>query len=98
MAEKSLTVPGWSCNVTNVSTAKSNKSLFNIAEAKARFSELVQKAMLGEDVIIAKDHKPVLKLVALEQPKRSRKPGSAKGQVKMAADFDETPEDFEDYR
>lgn len=39
---------------------------FNIAEAKARFSELVQKALLGEEVIIAKDHKPLLKLVPLE--------------------------------
>ena len=26
---------------------------FNLAEAKARFSELVQKAMLGEEVIVA---------------------------------------------
>jgi antitoxin (DNA-binding transcriptional repressor) of toxin-antitoxin stability system len=25
---------------------------FNLAEAKARFSELVQKAMLGEEVIV----------------------------------------------
>ncbi len=33
---------------------------FNIAEAKARFPELVQKALLGEEVIIAKDHKPLL--------------------------------------
>ena len=70
---------------------------FNIAEAKARFSELVQKAMMGEEVIIAKDHKPVLKLVPLELPKRRRKPGSAKGRVWMAPDFDETPEEFKDY-
>ena len=41
------------------------KHKFNIAEAKAHFSELVQKAMLGEEVIIAKDNKPVLKLVPL---------------------------------
>ena len=71
---------------------------FNIAEAKARFSELVQKAMLGEEVIIAKDNKPLLKLIPLEPPKRERKPGSGKGQlIYMAADFDETPEGFEDY-
>lgn len=80
-----------------MATGKSTVSVFNIAEAKARFSELVQKAMLGEEVIIAKDHKPVLKLTALEPPERSRTPGSAKGRVKMAVDFDDTPEDFKDY-
>ena len=73
-------------------------SKFNIAEAKAHFSELVQKAMLGEEVIIAKDNKPVLKLVPLEKPKQMRKPGSGKGQILyIAPDFDATPEGFEDY-
>lgn len=73
------------------------RSRYNIAEAKARFSELVQRAMLGEEVIIAKGHKPVLKLVALERRKRRRKAGSAKGQIWMAPDFDATPDDFKDY-
>jgi len=73
-------------------------SKFNIAEAKANFSKLVQQAMLGEEVIIAKDNKPVLKLVALDQPKRPRKPGSGKGQILyIAPDFDATPEGFKDY-
>ena len=72
-------------------------SKFNIAEAKTHFSELVQKAMLGEEVIIAKDNKAVVKLVALTLPQQSRKPGSAKGQIWMAPDFDATPDDFKDY-
>lgn len=73
-------------------------STFNIAEAKAHFSELVQKAMLGEEVVIAKDNKPVLKLVPLEHPQQPRKPGSGKGQIlHIAADFDATPAAFKDY-
>jgi prevent-host-death family protein len=73
-------------------------SQFNIAEAKAHFSELVQKAMLGEDVVIARDNKPVLKLVPLEKSGRPRQPGSGKGQILyMAPDFDVIPEGFEDY-
>lgn len=69
---------------------------FNIAEAKAHLSELVQKAMLGEEVIIAKDNKAVAKLVALEPPRKKREPGTGKG-IWMAPDFDATPADFEEY-
>ena len=73
-------------------------SQFNIADAKMHFSELVQKAMLGEEVIIAKDNKAVVKLVALTPPQQSRQPGSAKGQIWTAPDFDATPKDFKEYR
>ena len=71
---------------------------FNIAEAKSRFSELVQKAMLGEEIIIAKDNKPVARLGPLGKPERPRSPGSGKGQIlHIAPDFDATPPEFKDY-
>jgi prevent-host-death family protein len=69
----------------------------NIAEAKARFSELVRQALSGEEVVIARDNKPLLKLVPLSKPGQARKPGSARGQVVMTADFDTTPDDFAEY-
>jgi prevent-host-death family protein len=72
-------------------------SHFNIHEAKAQLSRLVEKAMLGEEVIIAKGNKPVAKLVAIHPPKQTRKPGSAKGEIWIAPDFDEPLEDFKDY-
>lgn len=73
-------------------------SKFNIAEAKAHFSKLVQKAALGEEVIISKDDKPLAKLVPPGKPGQPRKPGSGKGQILyIAPDFDATPEGFEDY-
>ena len=70
----------------------------NIAEAKAQFSRLVQKAMMGEEVIIARDNKPVLKLVPVEAPSKPRKPGTARGRIWISPDFGDTPEDFSDYR
>jgi prevent-host-death family protein len=71
---------------------------FNIHEAKTRFSELVQKAMLGEEVIIARDNKPVAKLVPFRPAKRRRKLGSAKHKILyIAPDFDAPLEDFKDY-
>jgi prevent-host-death family protein len=38
---------------------------YNVGEAKAHFSELVNKAMIGEDVFIAKDNMPVVRIVAI---------------------------------
>ena len=70
---------------------------FNIAEAKANFSTLVQKAMVGEEVIIARDNRPVVKMVRLTSPGKPRKPGSAKGKLWLAPDFDAIPADFKDY-
>jgi prevent-host-death family protein len=73
-------------------------SQHNIADAKAHFSELIQKALLGEEVIIAKGHRPIAKIVPLTADTDTRKPGSGKGQIKhMADDFDTTPADFQDY-
>ena len=73
-------------------------SEFNIAEARTRFSELVRKAMLGEEVIITRADKPILRLVPLDEPKQFRRPGSGKGQILyVAPDFDATPDGFKGY-
>ena len=69
----------------------------NIAQAKARFSELVQKAISGEEVIIARDNKPLLTLVPLSANAKPRTPGGARGRIWMAPDFDDTPADFKEY-
>lgn len=70
---------------------------YNVAQAKAQFSELVKRAMAGEAVVIARDNKPVLALVPLADPTARRVPGSAGGRVWMAPDFDAPLEDFGDY-
>ena len=71
---------------------------FNIHTAKAHLSELIQKAMLGEEVIIARDNKPMVKLVTIQPIKRQRKIGIAKEVITIATDFDAPLDDFEDYR
>ncbi len=59
---------------------------YNVAEAKAKLSQLLQKAQRGEEVVIAKDHKPIAKLVPFEQPRAGRrKPGSGKDEVLYVA-------------
>jgi prevent-host-death family protein len=71
---------------------------FNIAEAKAHLSELVQKALHGEEIVIARDNKPQVRIVPLKRPMQKRTPGSGKGQILFIAnDFDAIPAGFEDY-
>jgi prevent-host-death family protein len=65
-----------------------------LAEAKARFSEVVQKAMLGETVVITKENRPVVRITAIKPAKRA--PGTGKG-IWMAPDFDAPLADFEEY-
>ncbi len=71
---------------------------YNIAQAKSHFSELVKLALLGEEVVIARDNKPLLRLTPVTEAKKERQPGSAKGQIlSIAPDFDELPPDFKEY-
>ena len=65
----------------------------NMHEAKSRLSSLVEEALAGEEVIIARAGKPVVKLVPVSYDRRPRTPGRWKGKVRIAPDFDKTPEE-----
>lgn len=52
----------------------------NIHEAKTHFSELLERAHRGEEVIIAKAGRPYARLVAVPQG-AERKPGEFRGQI-----------------
>ncbi len=61
----------------------------NIYEAKTHFSRLIERAMAGDEVIIAKAGHPVVCIVPYHAPLASRrKPGSAAGEFQMTSDFD----------
>jgi prevent-host-death family protein len=59
----------------------------NMLEAKNALSRLVAAAERGEDVILARDGKPVAKIVRYQPPKVKR-PGAWKGKVKVSPDWD----------
>ena len=58
----------------------------NIADAKARLPELVERAARGEEIVIARNGKPRARLVPLAAGTR-RKPGSGRGKWRVADDF-----------
>ena len=64
----------------------------NVHEAKTHLSRLLEAVERGEDVVIARSGKPVARLVPA-RARGARSPGSWKGRVVVAADFDETPEE-----
>ena len=68
----------------------------NISEAKATLSKLIEKVLTGQEVIIGKAGKPVAKLVPYELESTPRELGIGKwhGQIWMADDFDDLPEDI----
>ena len=68
----------------------------NLYEAKTHLSELVERAAAGEEIVIAKAGTPRVKLVALVEPRPPRRPGRAKGRIRIASDFDAPlPEGFD---
>ena len=70
----------------------------NIHEAKTQLSKLIQAALNGKQVIIAKGNKPVVRLEVLPEARGTRKIGNAKGLIlSMDDDFDEPLDDFREY-
>lgn len=63
----------------------------NVYEAKAKLSELINLALAGKDVYIAKAGKPKVKLVPVVNTQKKRVPGAWKGKVKISKDFDKLP-------
>lgn len=66
----------------------------NLKEAKAKLSQLVERAMGGEEVIIAKAGKPMVKLVPVQQ-KSKRVLGSATGLIHFHPGWDDPMTDEE---
>jgi prevent-host-death family protein len=60
----------------------------NLYQAKTRFSELVDRAAAGEEFVIAKAGRPMARLVPLAPAIPARVPGSLKGKLWVAPDFD----------
>ncbi len=59
----------------------------NIYEAKTRLSQLVARAVAGEEIIIAKAGTPVARILPYEMPVQ-RAPGGLKGIVELPPDWD----------
>jgi prevent-host-death family protein len=62
--------------------------LINIHDAKTNFSKLINQALKGDDIIIAKDGRPLIRLVPYTETVNERHGGQLKGLIKISDDFD----------
>jgi prevent-host-death family protein len=60
----------------------------NIYDAKTRLSQLVDRAAAGDDVIISRNGKPLVRITQLQPSKRAIRFGLLKGQFEVPDDFD----------
>jgi prevent-host-death family protein len=65
----------------------------NMHEAKSNLSALVEEALAGGEVVIARAGKPLARLVPYHPWKEPRKPGRWKGKLWVSDDFDTIPEE-----
>jgi antitoxin (DNA-binding transcriptional repressor) of toxin-antitoxin stability system len=68
-----------------------------IHKAKTQLSRLIEKACRGEEIVIARGKRPVVKLVAIKANRGNRKPGAWKGKIRLGPEFFEPlpPEELE---
>ena len=66
--------------------------IVNLYDAKAQLSRLVDRAAAGEDILIGRAGKPLVRLVPVDEIK-PRTPGLLKGMIVPDALFDPLPAD-----
>ena len=69
-------------------------SLLTLSEAKAEFSEVVNRASLGEDIIITRMGWSPVRITRFDPASRNRRLGLLAGQIRLAEDYAEWPEDI----
>jgi len=67
--------------------------IVDVAEAADKLDQLVDRALAGEDVVIARNGTLVIRLVPAEAKREPRIPGRMKGRIWIAPDFNEMSEE-----
>lgn len=70
-------------------------AIVNTHPAKTHLSELIDRALQGEEIILAKANEPKVKLVPFQKKQMKRKPGALKGKIWISKDFDTTDMEIE---
>jgi prevent-host-death family protein len=66
-----------------------------IHDAKTNLSKLIEEACQGEEIVIARGPKPVVRLVPIADVKGRRQPGALRGKFRVGPEFFEPLPDDE---
>lgn len=66
-----------------------------ISEFSGKLEDLVNSALAGEDIVIARDEMPLVRLTVVAAPLRKRVAGLSQGMAWISEDFDDPlPDEF----
>lgn len=63
-------------------------TIYNVHAAKTNLSSLLEKAIAGEEIVIASAGKPLVRLVPFKGNGKPRVLGALKGKIRIHKDFD----------
>ena len=63
-------------------------TVINVSEAKAHFSQVLDRVSAGEKIVIAKAGIPVARLVPVAARAADRVPGTYAGKIRIADEFE----------
>ncbi len=61
--------------------------VIDVDAARSQLSRLIERACRGEDIVIAQDGEPAVRLVPVPAREARRRPGSMEGLVKVGPEF-----------
>jgi prevent-host-death family protein len=76
---------------------ESKPTVFSVAEAKAKFSELLSRAEAGERLTVTRHGRPIVEITGANQKPKQKLRGALKGQIWIAHDFDELGPEWDEY-
>lgn len=68
--------------------------IVNMHQAKSSLSRLVERALAGEEVVIARNGEPLVQLVPVVKKREPREPGRGKDKISISPDFEFTDDEI----
>ena len=68
----------------------------NIYDAKTNLSRLIERVESGEEIVIARNGRPVAQLVPVQRKRSTRVPGSLRGRIRTTPDIHEDDDEIAD--
>ena len=72
------------------------ESTVTLSDAKARFSEIVERARNGEEFVVTRMGRPTVRISRYGTRAEPPKLGDLAGQIRMSDDFEEWPADLQE--